>query len=49
MENCKDCNTEYNPDDVTIPLPIPDYMCAICGTQLTQEEAEVMAGENDGN
>ena len=38
MENCKDCNTQYDPTKVNVPSPIPDFMCAICGTQLTETQ-----------
>ena len=41
MENCKDCNSQYDSTKVNLPSPIPDYMCAICGTKLT--EAQVTA------
>ena len=40
MENCKDCNTQYDPTKVNVPSPIPDFMCAICGTQLTETQIQ---------
>jgi DNA-directed RNA polymerase subunit RPC12/RpoP len=39
MENCKDCNSQYDTTKVNVPSPIPDYMCATCGTQLTEAQA----------
>jgi len=40
MENCTECNKEYNPEEVNIPNPIPDLMCAVCGNQLTEQEIQ---------
>lgn len=40
MEMCIECNKEYNPEEVNIPSPIPDLMCAACGNVLTQQEVE---------
>ena len=41
---CNECNSTYDPDTVNIPMPIPDLMCANCGTQLTQEQVEALVG-----
>ena len=41
-QTCPDCNTSYDPDTVDVPTPIPDLMCAICGTQLTQEQVDAL-------
>lgn len=55
MNTCKDCGTEYTPLSVTIPSPIPDGMCAICGTQLSDQkiaelvEKQFGKGENNDN
>ena len=55
MNTCKDCGTEYSPASVTIPSPIPDGMCAICGTQLSDQkivelvEKQFGKGENNDN
>ena len=44
MENCVECNKEYDPNNMTIPSPIPDGMCAVCGNELSEEEQnQVMA------
>ena len=43
MENCKDCNTQYDSTMVNVPKPIPDYMCATCGTQLTETQTTKIA------
>ena len=40
MKNCNECNSEYDELNVNIPNPIPDKMCAICGTVLTDEQIE---------
>ena len=40
MENCVDCSKEYDPQVIEIPNPIPDGMCAVCGSILTEEEQE---------
>ena len=42
MENCNECNSLYNKDTVNIPTPMPDYMCAKCGTQLTKEQVQTL-------
>jgi rRNA maturation endonuclease Nob1 len=38
MNTCEHCHNEYNEELVNIPTPIPDGMCAYCGTQLTEKE-----------
>ncbi len=38
MKNCEHCNNEYDEINVDIPNPLPDRMCAVCGTELTEEE-----------
>jgi hypothetical protein len=38
MNTCEHCNKDYDETNVIIPSPIPDFMCAHCGTQLTEEE-----------
>jgi hypothetical protein len=43
---CEYCNKEYNPETVNIPTPIPDGMCAYCGTQLTEEEIQTLITTN---
>jgi len=39
MEICNECGHEYN-TPVILPEPLPDYMCAECGTQMTKEEVQ---------
>jgi rRNA maturation endonuclease Nob1 len=38
MKKCNECNSEYDESNVNIPQPIPDKMCAVCGTILTNEQ-----------
>ena len=45
MENCNHCNSSYDPTKVQIPTPIPDGMCAFCGTQLTPEQIQALVQE----
>lgn len=40
MKTCESCGSYFDPENVNIPVPIPDYMCAECGTQLTEEQVE---------
>lgn len=42
METCSECKSVYNKDTVNIPRPLPDYMCAKCGTQLTKEYIQTL-------
>ena len=44
METCKDCGSQYDPNSVDIPTPIPDKMCALCGTLLSDEKIEELKG-----
>lgn len=37
MKTCSQCETQYD-ESVEIPSPLPDGMCAECGTQLTEEQ-----------
>lgn len=46
MVICKSCNSNYDENNVSIPNPIPDYMCAECGTQLTKEQVDLIISEN---
>ena len=39
-ETCTECGSTYDPDTVNVPTPVPDLMCAECGTQLTQEQVD---------
>ena len=41
-QTCNECGSTYDPENVTIPEPLPDLMCATCGTQLTQEQVEAL-------
>ena len=45
MRNCENCKNEYDETNVTIPNPLPDRMCAMCGTQLTEEEVQALIAE----
>ena len=38
MSQCPECNSNYDPESVVLPSPLPDGMCGVCGTQLTDEE-----------
>jgi rRNA maturation endonuclease Nob1 len=38
MKNCIECNSIYNENNVNIPNPIPDNVCSVCGTELTEEQ-----------
>lgn len=38
MKNCNFCANEYDEVNLQIPTPIPDKMCAECGTILSDEE-----------
>jgi len=42
MITCEICKKEYDETNVNIPSPIPDGMCAHCGTQLTEEEIQAL-------
>jgi len=44
MANCTECNKEYNTEEVNIPNPIPDLMCAVCGSTLTEQEIQNLEG-----
>jgi len=39
---CSDCGSAYNSESVSIPNPIPDKMCATCGTILTDAEISAL-------
>ena len=49
MENCKDCGTQYDPTNVNVPNPIPNFMCATCGTQHTEQQAQQIIANQKGN
>ena len=40
MKKCIECNSEYDESSVNIPTTLPDKMCAICGTILTDEQIQ---------
>lgn len=40
MENCPHCNSLFEPDNVSIPDPLPDRVCFNCGTELTEVQIE---------
>jgi aspartate carbamoyltransferase regulatory subunit len=42
---CEYCHKDYNPETISIPNPLPDGMCAYCGTQLTEEEVAALIAE----
>ena len=47
MKECTQCKSKYDESKVDIPQPLPDKMCAICGTQLTDEQiAKLTEGMN---
>jgi len=39
-QKCSECNSTYDPDNVSIPSPIPDGMCSKCGTTLTDGQIQ---------
>jgi rRNA maturation endonuclease Nob1 len=45
MTTCEHCHKEYDETNVNIPNPLPDHMCAFCGTQLTEEEVQILITE----
>ena len=45
MKNCENCKNEYDETNVNIINPLPDRMCAVCGTQLTEEEVQTLITE----
>jgi hypothetical protein len=45
MTTCEQCKNEYDETNVNIPNPLPDYMCAFCGTQLTEQEIQALIAE----
>jgi hypothetical protein len=45
MTTCEHCKKEYDETNVNIPNPLLDYMCAFCGTQLTEEEIKAIIAE----
>jgi hypothetical protein len=47
MKTCSDCNSEYEEEGLVIPNPIPDKMCAVCGTVLTDEKIIELKKNND--
>lgn len=47
MKNCKECKSEYDELNVSIPNPIPDKMCAVCGTVLTDEQIQELSAKLD--
>jgi hypothetical protein len=42
MQTCEHCNSNYDETKVNVPKPIPDGMCAFCGTQLTPDQIKVL-------
>jgi rRNA maturation endonuclease Nob1 len=38
MKKCNECKNEYDELNVNIVNPIPDGMCATCGTILTESQ-----------
>ena len=48
METCKDCGTQYDPTNVNVPNPIPNFMCATCGTQHTEQQAQQIIANQKG-
>lgn len=45
MDTCNFCKSSYDSKNIVIPNPLPDYMCAVCGTQLTKEQADSLTNE----
>lgn len=44
---CTECNSEYDESKVNIPSPIPDGMCANCGTELHPDVIEELISKVD--
>jgi hypothetical protein len=42
MATCVECKSEYDDNNITISLPIPDNMCGSCGTLLTDEKIKTI-------
>ena len=40
IQTCEHCFEEYDTETVSIPTPIPDHMCAFCGTQHTEDKVK---------
>ena len=40
METCTTCGSSFDPETKEIPSVLPDFMCADCGTQLTEEDVK---------
>ena len=40
METCNSCGSNYDSSNINILSPIPDGMCAECGTVLSQEKID---------
>jgi hypothetical protein len=40
MKNCIECNSEYNDVNLEIPKELPDGMCSICGTLLSDNRIQ---------
>jgi hypothetical protein len=40
MKSCIECNSQFDESKVEIPNPVPDKMCAICGTVLNDSQIE---------
>lgn len=38
MKTCIECNSQYDEGHVSIHIPIPDGVCSVCGTKLTEEQ-----------
>ena len=45
MDTCNFCKSSYDNTNVVVPSPLPDYMCAVCGTQLTKEQTDSLTNE----
>lgn len=46
MKICIECNSEYDELKVSLPQPLPDKMCAVCGTILTEKKIEELKDIN---
>ena len=45
MTTCEHCHKQYDETNVNIPIPLPNNMCAFCGTQLTEQEVQILITE----
>jgi rRNA maturation endonuclease Nob1 len=45
MKYCENCKKNYDETNVNIPSPLPDGICAYCGSELSVEEIQALIEE----